>query len=70
MTAASLEAIYTYGDVYETIDACDQLDVLLGRLKRQHLLDDRECMRSKEKVAEIRSRLENVIATTEPMRGN
>lgn len=49
---------FTFGDVYETMEACNRLDVLLARLKRQQLLPDDECAESRQKVATIRERLE------------
>lgn len=58
MSVARLDHFYTYSDVYETVDACDQLELLLGRLRRQGLLSEQEWMQSRRDVAEIRSRLD------------
>lgn len=57
-TTDRLDHYYVYGDVYETLDACDNLELLLGRLRRQHLLSDQESDRTKRSIAEIRARLE------------
>jgi hypothetical protein len=59
MTAANLDHFYEYGDVYETLEACDQLDMLLGRLRRQRMLSDAEWIQSKSQVADIRARIEH-----------
>jgi uncharacterized protein YjaG (DUF416 family) len=49
---------FHYGDVYDTIDACHALSRMLGRLQRQHLLDEDAVTQSKAQVAEILARLE------------
>lgn len=58
MGVANLDHFYTFGDVYETVDACDQLELLLGRLRRQNLLSEQEWTECRRRVAEIRARLE------------
>ena len=58
MSVARLDHFYRFGDVYETVDACDQLEILLARLRRQNLLSDQEWVESRKNVAEIRARLE------------
>lgn len=60
-TRTELDQFYTYGDVYETLDTCRQLEMLLGRLKRQHLLSDEEVAHSKDDVSRVRARLEAQI---------
>ncbi len=64
MTAANIDHFYTFGDVYEAVDACDQLELLLGRLKRQCLLSEQEWLESRHNVAEIRSRLEKQVGSS------
>lgn len=64
---ATLDHFYTYGDLYETIEACDQLETLLGRLQRQHLLSTTELMESKREVADIRARIESHLAESRIM---
>ena len=59
--ATNLDRFYAYGDVYETLDTCEELEMLLGRLKRQRLMSEAEWQRSKENVAHIRTRLENFL---------
>lgn len=61
MNAQTLDDLYQFGDVYETLDACDSLELLLGRLKRRRILDDREWRDIREQVAGIRTRLESHV---------
>lgn len=56
--SASLDHLYTYSDIYDTLDTCQELELLLGRLRRQQLLSDVEWMQSRQNLAEIRTRLE------------
>lgn len=49
---------YDYGEVYETLDACDELEMHLSRLKRQKVLDEEEWLRGKQDISEIRAPLE------------
>ncbi|MBV9281940.1 MAG: hypothetical protein JOZ41_17820 [Chloroflexi bacterium] len=58
MSVARVDHLYTYGDLYETVDACDQLELLLGRLRRQRLLGEQDWLRNRNRVLEIRSELE------------
>lgn len=58
MEQRNLDQYYLFGDVFETVDACDELETLLGRLKRQRLIDDDEWRETKQNVANIRARLE------------
>lgn len=61
MQTRQLSDIYEHGDVYETIDTCNELEVQLSRLKRQRVLDEEEWLESKREVATIRERLEDII---------
>ena len=58
MSVASIEQLYTHSDVYDTLDACGELETLLGRLRRQHLLTDAEWMESRQDLAQIKARLQ------------
>ena len=58
MSVARLDHFYTFGDVYETLDACDQLELLLGRLLRQRLMTEGEWVQLRDHVATIRAQLE------------
>jgi hypothetical protein len=58
MEPQPLDHYYTFGDLYETLDACDQLELLLGRLKRQRLIGDPEWVQSRQNIAAVRRRLE------------
>lgn len=60
--SASADHFYTYGDVYETLEACDQLDMLLARLRRQQLLSPGELMDSRRELASVRARVEHHMA--------
>jgi hypothetical protein len=64
MNAAEMDHYYIFGDVYETLDTCTELEQLLGRLRRQGMLSDQEWMVSKQNVAAIRSRLESRLTAT------
>ena len=59
--ATQLDHFYTYGDVYEALDACQELETLLGRLKRQHFIDDQVWRRSGQWLAEVRQSLDTII---------
>lgn len=54
----NLDHFYLFGDVYETLDTCAQLETLLGRLRRQRLMSDEHWMASKDNVAAIRGRIQ------------
>jgi len=62
MSAAELDHYYLFGDVYETLDTCTELEQLLGRLRRQDVLTDQEWMTSKQNIAAIRSNLEGRLS--------
>jgi hypothetical protein len=52
---------YTFGDVYETLDACDALGILLSRLKRQNILTEPEWTRLTQDVAGVRATVEHKL---------
>lgn len=52
---------YTYGDVYEAVDACDQLELLMGRLRRQDMLSEQEWIEIRLAVAAVRARLDALL---------
>jgi len=56
---------FHFGDVYDTIDACHNLNRMLGRLQRQSLLDEEAVVQSRAQLAEILARLEGRL----PMAG-
>jgi hypothetical protein len=58
---ADLDHYYTFGDVYEALDACEQLETRLNRLKRQHILSHEQWTQSLERVAGIRRQLEDQL---------
>ena len=65
MSAAYPDDYFVFGDVYETLDACQQIDLLLGRLRRQHLLDDQSWIATRAHVAEVRKSLETMLKNRE-----
>lgn len=58
MVAQPLSHYYTHGDVYEALEACLELEMLLGRLRRQQLLEDDAWRRMRESLDEIRCQVE------------
>jgi hypothetical protein len=53
-----LDHFYTFGEVHETLEAVDEVDRMLSRLKRQSILSSDAVAASKRDLAEIRSRVE------------
>jgi hypothetical protein len=52
---------FVFGDVYETLEACQQVDLLLSRLRRQSLIDDQNWVATKAHIAEVRKSLESML---------
>jgi hypothetical protein len=52
---------FVFGDVYETLEACQQVDLLLSRLRRQSLIDDQNWLTTKAHIAEVRKSLESML---------
>jgi hypothetical protein len=65
VSAAYPDDYFVFGDVYETLDACQQIDLLLSRLRRQSLMDDQNWMATKAHIAEVRKSLENMLQNRE-----
>ena len=63
MDTERLNHFYTFGDVYETIDACDALGILLSRLKRQNILTEPEWTQLTQSVASVRATVERKLST-------
>jgi uncharacterized protein YjaG (DUF416 family) len=61
VSAAYPDDYFVFGDVYETLDACQQIELLLSRLRRQSLLDDRSLSATKAHIAEVRKSLEETL---------
>jgi hypothetical protein len=59
--ATALDHFYTFGDVSDTLDALDQLELVLGRLQRQRLLAEQDSVRITQQVGEIRTCLERQL---------
>ena len=71
MYRVELERIYEYGDVYETIDTCDELEMQLSRLKRRRILNEEEWLATRNRVEAIRSQLaDHVAEPASPSQGN
>jgi hypothetical protein len=60
-TTQELDHFLLFGEIYDAIEACDQLDMLLARLKRQELLPPDCCSESRAWVQSVRQRLEDHI---------
>ena len=65
MSVAHSEEFFVFGDVYETLEACQQVEMLLSRLRRRQLMDDQNWMANKAHVAEIRKTLEEMLQNGE-----
>lgn len=65
MSTAYPDDYFVFGDVYETLDACQQIDLLLSRLRRQSLMDDQSWMATKSHIAEVRKSLESMLQKQE-----
>jgi len=63
MTIARFDRLNTYRDAYEALDACQILEMVLGRLRQQQMLDDGEWTQSTRSVAEIKDRVEGHFST-------
>ena len=61
MSVAYPDDYFVFGDVYETLEACQQIDLLLSRLRRQSLIDDQNWLATKAHIAEVRKSLENML---------
>jgi hypothetical protein len=61
VSAAYPDNYFVFGDVYETLDACQQLDLLLNRLRRQSLLEERDWKATRAHIAEVRKSLESML---------
>lgn len=61
MQMRTLDTYYELGDVYETIDTCDELEMQLGRLKRRKVLNEDEWAQSKTEIDAIRAQLESHV---------
>jgi hypothetical protein len=57
MQTRELESVYELGDVYDTIDACDELEMHLGKLKRMHVLGQEEWEHTRSELEAIRSQV-------------
>jgi hypothetical protein len=54
-----LDHFYLFGDVYETLETCDRLSTLLGRLRRQNLLSEDDLARTRRGLEAIRERVQD-----------
>ena len=65
MSAAYPDDYLVFGDVYETLDACEHIDLLLNRLRRQSLIDDQNWIATRAHIAEVRKSLESMLQNRE-----
>jgi hypothetical protein len=61
VSAAYPDDFLVFGDVYETLDACQHIDLLLNRLRRQSLIDDQNWIATRAHIAEVRKSLESML---------
>jgi hypothetical protein len=61
VSAAYPDDYLVFGDVYETLDACQHIDLLLNRLRRQSLIDDPDWIVTRAHIAEVRKSLESML---------
>lgn len=54
-----LDHLYAYGELYDALDVCDQVNQVLSRLKRHRLLSVDDFTESEQHVDAIRARLED-----------
>jgi hypothetical protein len=65
VSAAYPDDYLVFGDVYETLDACQHIDLLLNRLRRQSLIDDQNWIATRAHIAEVRKSLESMLQNRE-----
>jgi hypothetical protein len=58
--------VYTYGDIYDALDVCDNLDIALARVRRQGLLSQDDEDRCKVLVEGVRRRLQTAMEPKPP----
>jgi hypothetical protein len=58
--------VYTYGDIYDAIEVCDNLDIALARVHRQGLLSQADEDRCKRMVEDVRRRLRSAMEPEPP----
>lgn len=61
-----LDHFYTFGEVHATLEAVDQVDRMLGRLKRQSLMSNDAFVASKGDLSRIRARIEERLRSKAP----
>jgi hypothetical protein len=65
VSAAYPDDYFVFGDVYDTLDACQHIELLLSRLRRQSLMDDQNWMVTRAHIAEVRKSLERMLQNRE-----
>lgn len=58
-----LDDLYLYGDVYEALDACGELESLLDILKRQGRMGAEDVFASRGDIARVRERLRGCMGS-------
>jgi hypothetical protein len=59
--SSNFDQYYTFGDLYETLEACSQLDMLLSRVRRQKLMRDEDVTAGKQSIEGIRAMVESYL---------
>jgi len=58
--------VFTYGDVYDAIEVCENLDIALSRVRRQGFLSTADEARCKRLVEDVRRRLRAAMDPSPP----
>lgn len=58
-STVSLDHYAKFGEIYDTLEVCENLAISLNRLRRQGLLDEPAWIQDRSYVDQIRSQLEN-----------
>lgn len=56
-----LDHFFTYGEVYDALEVCQDLEMVLARLQRHELLSDMDLERCRQRIAEVRSMVEGSL---------
>lgn len=64
LEVVDLDRLYVLGEIYDTLDSCDQVSNGLSRLRRHRLLDEDDVLASRHDVDAVRARLERRLANS------
>jgi hypothetical protein len=61
-----LDHFFTYGEVYDALDVCQDLELVLARLQRHGLLSGHDLDQCKRRITEVRDAIEGALPEGEP----